>query len=110
MKLLKSSLSLLFFSLWQLDSLAPGTDESKQIVANTKSKIYLKVKGCLKDWVVGRKVIGGSIFGGTVDQRFKGGLAKDISEINVSTVKTKGLFQSGYRSSQLHDFTYCRQQ
>ena len=29
---------------------------------------------------------------------------------NLYTVKTKGLFQSGYRSSQLHDFTYCRQQ
>ena len=86
-ELLKSSLSLLFSTLWQLSSLVPDNDESKKIVANTRLKVFLKVKGFLKNWVADRNVIGGSIFGWTIDRQCRGGLAKDTKEIQVCTKK-----------------------
>ncbi len=67
-ELLKASFSLVLFAIAKFNTVCPNEEKYSK---NEKVAGALgKLKGSLKGWITDRKVIGGSMFGGSVNTRW----------------------------------------
>ena len=78
MEVLKASISLILFAVAQL-KICPS-DEKDEII----KEAFARLKGTLWEWIVDRKVIGGSVFGGSLPSRYFSGGWKAKEELEVT--------------------------
>ena len=76
-EVLKTSISLIFFAVAQL-KMCPS-DEKDKIIKVT----FARLKSTLWEWIVDRKVIGGSVFGGSLPSHYFSGGWKAKEELEV---------------------------
>lgn len=74
---LKASLSLILFAVAQL-KICPS-EEKDEII----KEAFARLKGILWEWIVDRKVIGGSVFGGSLPSYYFSGGWKAKEELEV---------------------------
>ena len=76
-EVLKASISLILFAVAQL-KICPS-DEKDEVIKEAVARL----KGILWDWIVDRKVIGGSMFGGSLPSHYFSGGWKAKEELEV---------------------------
>ena len=76
-EVLKTSISLILFAVAQL-KMCPSDEKDKIIKV-----AFARLKGILWEWIVDRKVIGGSMFGGSLPSHYFSGGWKAKEELEV---------------------------
>ena len=76
-EVLKTSISLILFAVAQLSRCS--SDEKDEII----KEAFAHLKGTLREWIVDRKVIGGSVFGGSLPTYYFSGKWKAKEELEV---------------------------
>ena len=76
-EVLKASLSLILFAVAHL-KICPNEEKDE-----ISKEAFARLKGILWDWIVDRKVIGGSVFGGSLPSHYFSGGWKAKEELEV---------------------------
>ena len=77
-EVLKASISLILFAVAQLKMLCP-INEKDEVIKDT----FATLKKVLWEWIVGREVIGGSVFGGYLPTPSSSAMWKPKEELEV---------------------------